>query len=182
MQRQWLPAQPRPRIASSSCRTPWIRASSRNVKQNGAPAAQERAKRLEFGAQAFAASGRIGGCERRHRCPKLDGLSSPRLSSPKGSTVPVVSPIPPFATAGTIPFSATRFSPAHQGFFGSESGHRQKLSLRGSLIGKRDPRIGHRRPAGHRRAALRHLSSARHRHHCQMVTGLGVTTLLRQFK
>ncbi len=40
-------------------------------------------------------------CERRHRCPKLDGLSSPCLSSPKGSTVPVVSPIPPFAT--TLP-------------------------------------------------------------------------------
>ena len=43
-------------------------------------------------------------CERRHRCPKLDGLSSPCLSSPKGSTVPVVSPIPPFATTGTVPF------------------------------------------------------------------------------
>src|SRR6266496_836451 len=42
-------------------------------------------------------------CERRHRCPKLDGLSSPCLSSPKGSTVPVVSPIPPFATTGTVP-------------------------------------------------------------------------------
>jgi hypothetical protein len=50
--------------------------------------------------------GRIGGCERRHRCPKLDGLSSPCLSSPKGSTVPVVSPIPPFATTGTVPFIA----------------------------------------------------------------------------
>ncbi len=45
-------------------------------------------------------------CERRHRCPKLDGLSSPCLSSPKGSTVPVVSPIPPFATTGTVPFIA----------------------------------------------------------------------------
>ncbi len=45
--------------------------------------------------------GGIGGCERRHRCPKLDGLSY-CLPSPKGSTVPVVSPIPPFATTGTV--------------------------------------------------------------------------------
>jgi hypothetical protein len=35
-------------------------------------------------------------------------------------TVPVVSPIPPFATAGTVPFRAPLFSQEHHGFFESE--------------------------------------------------------------
>src|SRR6266567_1407784 len=42
-------------------------------------------------------------------------------------TVPVVSPIPPFATTGTVPFSAMQLSQAHRGFFESESGHRQNF-------------------------------------------------------
>src|SRR6266516_812636 len=56
-------------------------------------------------------------------------------------TVPVVSPIPPFATTGTVPFSAMQLSQAHRGFFESESGHRQNFcrvwqfghSLRGAF-------------------------------------------------
>src|SRR6266498_2233222 len=74
---------------------------------SGARESTVRAKGQEGGERSVGRGGgrgRIGGCERRHRCPKLDGLSSPCLSSPKGSTVPVVSPIPPFATTGTVPF------------------------------------------------------------------------------
>ena len=58
-----------------------------------------------------------------------------------------MSPIPPFATTGTVPFSAMQLSQAHRGFFESESGHRQNFcrvwqfghSLRYALFPFRQP-------------------------------------------